>query len=234
MKKVVLCSSYPMLIEGFRSLMETSGEFSPAVCLAGNELPQFAAGGACDIVVADAACGVTLDIVRALRVSAPEVAVILWVDMVSTEFISQAIALGTRGVLRKNAELESCLECLRHVAAGELWLDAELTHKLLRTRTIKISLRERQLMGLLAQGLKNKEIAYRLGITEGTVKVYISRLFVKVGANDRFELALLALKNLAMDQTSAAETIPSGTLPNGNFMMPPSVSFEPAPGWAHQ
>jgi hypothetical protein len=54
-------------------------------------------------------------------------------------------------------------------------------------------------MNLLAQGLKNKEIAYAMTLSEGTVKVYLSRLFQKAGANDRFELALYALKNLFFD-----------------------------------
>ena len=56
--------------------------------------------------------------------------------------------------------------------------------------------RERQLTILLMQGLKNKQIAWQMGLSEGTVKVYFSQLFLKVGANDRFELALLVLKNL--------------------------------------
>src|SRR5450432_2214071 len=56
---------------------------------------------------------------------------------------------------------------------------------------------EGQLVTLLAQGLKNKEIATALNISEGTVKVYLSRLFQKLGVKDRFELALYGLKNLA-------------------------------------
>jgi hypothetical protein len=60
-------------------------------------------------------------------------------------------------------------------------------------------------MTLLAQGLKNKEIAGRMSITEGTVKVYLSRLFGKVGASDRFDLALLALRNMTSDQSFGHE-----------------------------
>jgi predicted transcriptional regulator len=52
------------------------------------------------------------------------------------------------------------------------------------------------LLGLLVQGLKNREIAAEMGISEGTVKAYLTTLFEKVGARDRFELALYGLKNL--------------------------------------
>ena len=59
-----------------------------------------------------------------------------------------------------------------------------------------LSRREGQLITLLSQGLKNKEIAFTLKITEGTVKVYLSHLFQKVGVKDRFELAVFGLNNL--------------------------------------
>ncbi|MBZ5604352.1 MAG: LuxR C-terminal-related transcriptional regulator, partial [Acidobacteriia bacterium] len=63
-------------------------------------------------------------------------------------------------------------------------------------RKIPLTRRQSQLVRLLAEGLKNKEIATLMTLSESTVKVYISRLFEKVGAKDRFELALFALRNL--------------------------------------
>jgi len=65
--------------------------------------------------------------------------------------------------------------------------------------------REGQLVALIAQGLKNKELAYALGITEGTVKVYLSRVFKKLGVNDRFDLALYAIRNVVTGQNAGAE-----------------------------
>jgi DNA-binding CsgD family transcriptional regulator len=69
----------------------------------------------------------------------------------------------------------------------------------IRAKTINLTLREGQLVTLLAQGMKNKEIATALYLSEGTVKVYLSRLFQKTGAKDRFELALHGVKNLALE-----------------------------------
>ena len=63
-------------------------------------------------------------------------------------------------------------------------------------RRYALTRREGQLVTLLSQGLKNKEITTALGISEGTVKVCLSRLFQKLGVKDRFELALYGLKNL--------------------------------------
>lgn len=129
-------------------------------------------------------------------------AIILWVDEVSAEFASQAISLGVRGLLRRSLPIAMQARCLDRVAAGELWVEKTLSNKLLSTKRIALTPRERQLVVLVAQGLKNKEIAYRLGVSEGTVKVYLCRLFAKTGVNDRLELALFALKNLFVNQTS--------------------------------
>ena len=84
------------------------------------------------------------------------------------------------------------LTLLKRMNSGDdkKWIDS------VSRRPIALTKREGQLVSLLSQGLKNKEIASMLLISEGTVKVYLSRLFQKVGVKDRFELALYGLKNL--------------------------------------
>jgi DNA-binding CsgD family transcriptional regulator len=118
------------------------------------------------------------------------------VNTISTELAFQAMGLGVRGILRKTLPAELQVKCLRKVQAGELWFEKALTDSFLCARRVALTQREGQLVSLLSQGLKNKEIATTLSISEGTVKVYLSRLFQKVGVKDRFELALFGLKNL--------------------------------------
>ena len=89
--------------------------------------------------------------------------------------------------------------------AGELWFEKALTDSFLCARRVALTQREGQLVSLLSQGLKNKEIATTLMISEGTVKVYLSRLFQKVGVKDRFELALFGLKNLTTGQLPSTD-----------------------------
>jgi DNA-binding CsgD family transcriptional regulator len=71
-----------------------------------------------------------------------------------------------------------------------------LSTVLLNSRPVRLSKRQLELLQLLVQGAKNKQIAAQLGISEGTVKAYLSTMFEKVGAKDRFELALFGFKNL--------------------------------------
>jgi two-component system nitrate/nitrite response regulator NarP len=144
---------------------------------------------------------------------------VLWFDGISGEYLSQAMAAGARGVLSRTSSIEVHLECLKTVAEGHLWIDADARGKLISTSRVPLAPRERHVTGLLAQGLSNKEIAWSLGITEGTVKVYLSKLFDKVGVSDRFELALLALKNMCANHSE-------GPLPralNGDKVKPLNV-----------
>src|SRR5580658_6480328 len=107
------------------------------------------------------------------------------------------MSLGVRGILRKTLPTETLLRCLTRANEGELWFEKALTDSIMSARRYFLTRREGQLVSLLSQGLKNKEIATALTISEGTVKVYLSRLFQKLGVKDRFELALYGLKNLA-------------------------------------
>jgi DNA-binding NarL/FixJ family response regulator len=209
MKNVSLYSTHPILAAGFATILAQSGEFNPSVCSNLSHLADHS-GSYPDIVLVDLASGLSISQLSELRSVAAPAAIVLWVDNISTEFAAQAIKLGVLGILRKDASIQVHMDCLRSVAAGELSLENELNQKLLCNKEIKLAPRERQLATLLAQGLKNKEIGYRLGITEGTVKVYLSRLYEKVGAGDRFELALFVLKNLGTDQALLAHQ-PAGT-----------------------
>jgi DNA-binding NarL/FixJ family response regulator len=118
------------------------------------------------------------------------------VRTIPRELAHQAMALGVRGILRKNLPIDLFLKCLHKVLEGEVWFEKSLTSAFFAAPVVRLSKREGQLVSLLAQGMKNKEIAYQLSLSEGTVKVYLSRLFEKLGVKDRFELALYGLRNL--------------------------------------
>ena len=77
---------------------------------------------------------------------------------------------------------------------------------------MRLSPREQQLMRLVAQGLSNKQLAAELMISEGTIKVYLAKLFRKLGVHDRYELAIQGLRSLGLaniDTHSMAEPYPA-------------------------
>ena len=134
--------------------------------------------------------------VSVVRRASPDAAIILWSREFSGELAHQALEMGVQGFLSTTASPDTMLECLRFAGSGEMWMERSLANTLLNSRPVALSRRQTQLLSLLVQGLKNREIASELGISEGTVKAYLTTLFEKVGARDRFELALYGLKNL--------------------------------------
>jgi DNA-binding NarL/FixJ family response regulator len=135
-------------------------------------------------------------VVQELRRVAPRSAIVLWGHSFSTDLAYQAMDMKVQGMLSTTSLPETLKECLKVAAEGQRWLEHTLSTALLNTNRVTLSRRQSQLLALLVQGLKNKEIATQLGISEGTVKCYLTKLFEKVGAKDRFELALFGLRNL--------------------------------------
>ena len=187
----------PLVANGLQALFRDHPGFSlGGVFPTGLELTAPAGQRRFDVILCGLAPSENLcDVAQLLR-SAPGSRVVLWSHDFSNEVVHQARELGILGFLSTTSEPPILEECLRICAAGEPWIERSLATRLLSSRAISLSKRQSQLIALLVQGLKNKEVAQVLGISEGTVKAYLTTLFEKVGAKDRFELALFGLKNL--------------------------------------
>jgi two-component system, NarL family, nitrate/nitrite response regulator NarL len=181
---------------GVKALLGSDPEINLLeVCRSHPELVQAASRSNPDVIVCGLSRETELNGIRELQMVARSAHVVLWARELSTELAHQAVEMGVRGFLSTTASPEHFRECLQIAARGELWMESSLTMNLLNNRPISLSKRQSELVGLLVQGLKNKEIAGALGISEGTVKAYLTTLYEKVGARDRFELALFGLKN---------------------------------------
>jgi len=192
---VIAITDEPLIEAGLRSILGQSTEFElTGVCSNTAQLAGAARGNNPDLIV----CAVGPEsepAVADVRATSPRSIIIVLARDFTPEFAHHALELGVRGFISTTAGAPALTECLRTVARGELWMENLLSMRLLDTRPVRLSRRQTQLVRLLAQGLKNKEIAAALGIAEGTVKAYLTVLFEKVGAKDRFELALFGLKN---------------------------------------
>jgi len=202
MTKVTLYSVQPLLIAGFHAIMSELDGFEASICTSAADLLEHVAAERPRVILFEVTADIDLEQLRKLVQQDRNAAVVLWVEDATAEFAAQAISIGVRGLLRRSLSLELQARCMQKVSEGEFWVEKTLSNKLLSTKRISLTPRERQLVVLVAQGLRNKEIGYRLGVTEGTVKVYLCRLFDKTGVADRLELALFAMKNLFVSQTS--------------------------------
>jgi DNA-binding NarL/FixJ family response regulator len=198
MTRIVLYTSEPTAALGFRSLLDGNGLlYLAGISTDTSNLITMVENEKADVLLLDMTPDVNFQLLRDLKKSSPGCKVLLWVNSVSMEVVFQFMGLGLRGVVRKTLSRETLVTCLKKVSQGEFWFEKSLTDHMLSSRKVSLTPREGQLVTLLSQGLKNKAIATVLCISENTVKVYLSRLFVKVGVKDRFELALHGLRNVA-------------------------------------
>lgn len=221
MHRVVLLTDQPMFSAGMVALCEKSGTLELAgICPSLNELRKVVTELQPHLVVVDYRPEFDLAHLRDVCLAPGAFRIILIGRSIPPELACQARELGISAVLSTTMTLDDLYVGFCRILSGELVFDKRITDNLPLARAIRFTPRESELVKLLSYGLKNREISSRLGISEGTVKVYLSKLFDKVGARDRFELALFGLKSLgatlADPSVSArldAEHVPSTDAP---------------------
>lgn len=197
MTRVYLYTDQPIQAKGLEAVLTATGQFQLDGSYSGMaELVERLQSGHPDVLLLDLTPGVAFSVLSAIQRVARESKLVLWVNAISTELAFQAMGLGVRGILRKTLPVALQVKCLQVVHAGGLWFEKALADRCRAAQRVALSPREGELITLLCDGLNNKQIASTLQLSEGTVKVYFSHLFLKVAVKDRFELALFGLKNL--------------------------------------
>src|SRR5215469_13503559 len=121
--------------------------------------------------------------------------------------VVRAMRLGARGVVLKQSATDLLVKSIHRVHAGDIWLDNRMTAFAKssdsgpRREKPLLSDREKEIVQLVAQGFRNKEIGEKLFISEQTVKNHLHNIFDKLGVSDRLELALYAIHHRLIDQT---------------------------------
>lgn len=141
--------------------------------------------------------GSGLDLLRKLSVSRARLKVILLTAGMDDSQLLSAQDLRPEGMVLKTSDPGLLLECMDAVVSGQPWIDPEIVERTNQAQERAASAppltrRERELVELVRQGLRNRDIAAELGVTEGTVKVYLHAIFDKFKVDNRTELALRA------------------------------------------
>lgn len=124
--------------------------------------------------------------------------IVVWGVSVTEAEALRFLQAGARGILRKSAGVQAVIACLRTVAAGRSWMEDCVFRDSTRSDRYprsELTAREQQVLELVEQGFKNKEIATDLGIRPGTVKIHLKHIFEKTGVRGRYGLALNGLRD---------------------------------------
>ena len=145
--------------------------------------------------------GSGLDVLRDLRSSRRAPAVILLTAGMDDSQLLAADKLAPEAIVLKTSDPALLLDCMEQVRKGGRCVDPEIAERMRQAkeraaRAPSLTPRERDLIDLVRQGLRNRDIAAQLGVTEGTVKVYLHAIFDKLGVDNRTELAMRAAELL--------------------------------------
>ena len=191
MSKVFLLSDQPVLLHGFEHVLGSKGFEIAGSCQPAAFAESVKSGIHPDVLLLDITAGLTFADLSQLNSCIPDCPVVLWADALPLELMFKTLEYGVRGIVQRNVQPEQLVDSLRKVAAGELQIGfgATSSDSAQPRRRVALTPREREIVSLLRQGMRNKQIAGEMGITEGTVKIYLFRLFHKLGVRNRFELA---------------------------------------------
>lgn len=207
---VLIADDHSMVRQGLKQILELEEDISViAQASNGREALEMASSTMPDVILMDINMPILngLQAVKEIRDAKNEVKVIMLTIHEDREYLFKALQTGAQGYVMKDAEPSVLLDAIRSVASGETYIQANLTTELVkefnrvsqrekeREFETNLTTREVEVLGLIAEGLLNKEIAKKLYISEKTVKNHVSSIFRKLNVTDRTQAAIFAFKN---------------------------------------
>jgi DNA-binding NarL/FixJ family response regulator len=211
--RVLLADDQALIRAGFRVLVDSADDLEVVGEAAdGAQAVEMARQQRADVVLMDIRMPGVDGLEATRRIASDEnlagVKVIILTTFESDEYVYQAIRSGASGFLVKDSEPADLIHAVRVVARGDALLSPSVTRRLItdvasrpeRPRVDDSQLegltdREREVMGLVAGGLSNDEIAAKLFLSPLTAKTHVSRILTKLGARDRAQLVVLAYES---------------------------------------
>jgi two-component system nitrate/nitrite response regulator NarL len=209
--RVLIVDDHPLLRAGLRMLLESQPGITVVAetdsCASALEATAHKQP---DIILLDLDLGEqnALDCLPDLLEAANQVRVIILTGIRDAELHQEAVRLGAVGLVLKEQATETLINAIECVQAGEVWLDRTLVTRILgrmnRTsqqrdseadRIAALTEREREVITLIGEGLRNRQIAERLFISETTVRHHLTAIFDKLGVSDRLELVIYAYRH---------------------------------------
>ena len=205
--RIAIADDHALVLHGLKRLFDGEEEFEVVECCGtGAEAIAAARRGNVDVLLLDIKMpGLSgIDVLRTLSAERLKCSTVLLTAALSDSDAVEGLKLGVRGIVLKESSPDTLLECIRRVSRGEQWVDSETMTRALDTITRRESMandpnrtltaRELEIVRMIAQGLRNKAIAERLFISEGTVKIHLHNVYEKLGLDGRLELMLHAQK----------------------------------------
>jgi DNA-binding NarL/FixJ family response regulator len=200
--RVVLVDDHPIVLHGLQQLFARQSDFEVVRCCRdGASALDAVRSERPDVLVLDLRMPVQsgLDVLRAISEEQLKCRSVLLTAAVRPDEVVEAMKLGAMGLVLKESMPEALVDCVRRVHRGEQWIERDAVARTARAAAPQeatgrgsetLTPRELDIVRMVAQGLRNRVIAQRLSISEGTVKVHLHNIYEKLGVDGRLELVL--------------------------------------------
>jgi len=208
--RIVIADDHVVLLDSLGALLNTQSDFDVVgKAVNGLEAVELVREQKPDVLVLDLFMPDSdgFEVLRTLERSGARVASVVLTASESQLDYVQVVKLGARGLVLKGDAPENLFHAIRAVASGELAFSSDISNQVVQAiateprpesaTLARLSERERQIAYLVARGMKNRDIANELTISENTVKRHLQSIFNKTGTRDRLELAVLAVTELS-------------------------------------
>ena len=211
--RVLIVDDHGIMRAGLRMLLESQ----PGITVVGEastcaDALALATGTQPDVIVLDLDLGGenAVQSIPTLLRATPDTRILVLTGVRDPEVHRQAIRHGALGLVCKEKAVETLLQAITTVRAGEVWLESTMIARVLgdltrpqpspqasaeASKIARLTEREREVITLVGEGLRNKNIAARLYISEATVRHHLTAIFAKLDVSDRFELAIYAYQH---------------------------------------
>ena len=209
MIRVLICDDQDVVREGLQAILSTVPEVNVVGAVSnGAQAIEAVEQWTPDVVLMDLNMpGVNgIQATRSIHEKHPQIRILALTTYDADEWVFDAIRAGAAGYLLKDTPRTMLIKAIEGTLEGQTYVDPAVAGKLFThiagttapvntSLASELSAREREVLRLLADGLSNADIAKELFLSEGTVRNYVSSLFIKLGVSDRTQAAVMALKH---------------------------------------
>jgi DNA-binding NarL/FixJ family response regulator len=203
MSRLLIVDDHPIFLDGLGQFLETNNHHIECTARTPSKALELLENRLIDVLIADVSMseGGGLHLLRTIRSTGNRLSVIFLTVGLKPIETMEAVRLGVNGIVLKHSDPTNLLTCIDAVNRGDTWIDPTILESALKrsltSQTVPVlpkynlTRRQEEIVRLVGEGLRNRQIAERCGLTEGTIKLHLHRIYAHLGIQSRAQLIMM-------------------------------------------